>query len=81
MVNIEKLKQKKIGEILDFFVNKIPPLKWDLQALGKKTEIKEKEIWNLLKKYEKEANQELKQIFQIFKEKLKKELNKDIDTI
>ena len=56
-------------------------MKWDLQALGKKTEIKEKEIWDLIKKYEKEANQELKQIFQIFKEKLKKELNKDIDKL
>lgn len=75
MINIDKIKQKKLNELIDYFVNAIPPLKKELQDLANKPNIDENEIWDLFRKYEKKAKWELRQIYQTIKKRLEKEKN------
>lgn len=75
MLNIDKIKQKKLTDLIMFFVNAIPPLKKELQNLGNEPNPQENEVWDLFKKYEKQAKWELRQIYQIIKKRLEKEAN------
>lgn len=77
MINIERLQQKKIGEMLDFLIDSIPQLKKDLQELGLTDLWKnDKNSWDLIKKHvNKSKDWQLKKIWEIIKKRLKKELN------
>jgi hypothetical protein len=44
MLNIDKIKQKKLTDLITFFVNAIPPLKKELQDLGNEPNPNENQV-------------------------------------